>query len=70
MYNWNESLTDYLKDITPLIECFLTIGYTHKQIQDYFEFGEKLELKVLSQFPSEKHCRIQVPDMIPTVLII
>jgi hypothetical protein len=51
MNNWTENLAEYFKDICPLIECFLTIGLEEKDFQNHFEFGEKLEAKVISQFP-------------------
>ena len=70
MTDWNLGLTDYMKDITTLIHCFMVIGFTEKDIQDHYEFGEKLEPKILSQFPPAESCQIKVPEMLSTVTII
>jgi hypothetical protein len=67
MDDLTKKLSEYMEDITPLIDCFLTIGFTNKEIRDHYEYGEKLEPKILSQFPPPVCCRVKIPEMIGMV---
>lgn len=65
---WNKNLNEYLADVSNLIDCFLTIGFTEKDLQEYQEFGQRLEAKILSQFPPADNCKITVPESLPNFI--
>ncbi len=46
-----EQIHEYMKEITPLIYSYLTVGFSQAAIKSYVERGEKLNPTILSQFP-------------------
>jgi DENN (AEX-3) domain/uDENN domain len=44
-------IEDYLKDISPLIHSYATVGFTQDSIKLYIENHEKLTPSILSKFP-------------------
>ena len=64
---WTNGLQDYMNSISTLIDCFMIIGFTNKDLKNYYDFGEILEPKILSQFPPVSSCKISIPETIPTV---
>lgn len=68
MNNWTENFVEYLNDFGPLVECFLTIGLSEKDFRNYFNSGEILKAKVISQFPAENSCRLSIPETLSAVI--
>jgi hypothetical protein len=62
-----KDLKSYLEEISPLIDCFAVIGLTSKDVENYTEYGEVLQPKILSQFPPANFCKINIPDTLSIV---
>ncbi|OMJ74428.1 hypothetical protein SteCoe_26645 [Stentor coeruleus] len=56
-----EEIQNYMKEITPLIHSYITVGFPQVAIKSFIERGEKLSPIILSQFPPNE----TIPDSIP-----